>query len=431
MKILIADAFSEVHLQGLRQLGLTVDYRPQLGAADLPAAIPGCQILVVRSTQVSAATIAASDALALIVRAGAGVNTIDRAAASARGVFVANCPGQNAVAVAELTLGLLVALDRRIPDQVAELRAGTWNKKEFSRAAGLYGRTLGVVGVGAIGQAVLQRARAFGMTLLAWSRSLQPGAPGAAERARALGVRPIANLADLCGEADAVTVHVALAPETRGLLGEAAFARMRAGAFFVNTSRAEVVDHAALRQAIAEKGLRVATDVFEREPEGGGGAFADDIVRLPGVYGTHHVGASTEQAQSAIADETLRIVRSFVLGGEVPNCVNLMPPSRSPVRAELLVRHHDKVGVLAEVLAAVRRHQINVEEMQNTIFEGARAACARIRLGTRPPGELLAEIRARKDEIIHVEVLEVSQASEAPSLAPAGRGRLDAEGGRA
>lgn len=423
MKILIADAFSEVHLQGLRQLGLTVEYRPQLSAAELPAALPGCQILVVRSTQVTAAAIEAGDALALIVRAGAGVNTIDRAAASARGVFVANCPGQNAVAVAELTLGLLVALDRRIPDQVAALRAGAWDKKAFSRAAGLYGRALGVIGVGAVGQAVIQRARAFGMQVLAWSRSLPPG-PAGADRARALGARAMGSIAELCGEADAVTVHLALTPETRGLVGEAALARLRAGALFVNTARAEVVDHAALRRAIADKGLRVATDVFEREPEGATGAFGDDIVALPGVYGTHHVGAATEQAQQAIADETLRIVRAFVQGGEVPNCVNLMPPSKSPVRAELLVRHHDKVGVLAEVLAAVRRHQINVEEMQNTIFEGARAACARIRLGSRPPAELLAEIRGRRDEIIHVEVLEVSHSSAGSASTPV------ADGGR-
>jgi D-3-phosphoglycerate dehydrogenase len=400
MKILIADAFSEKHLTALRGLGLEVDYRPHLSAADLPEAVAGCQVLVVRSTQVSAATIQAGAALGLIVRAGAGVNTIDRQAASARGVFVANCPGQNAVAVAELTLGLLLSLDRRLPDQVADLRAGRWNKKEYSQAQGLFGRTLGVIGTGAIGQAVIARARAFGMQVVAWSRSLTP------EGAQALSVQRCESVPQLCGIADAVTVHVAYTPETRGLLGEAALGRLRPRAMVINTSRAEVVDGAALRRAIAEKGLRVALDVFDKEPEGGTGPFLDDVVGLPGVYGSHHVGASTEQAQEAIADETLRIVRAFVQGGNVPNCVNLMPPQRTPVRAELVVRHYDKVGVLAEVLGAIRRHQINVEEMQNQIFEGARAACARIRLGARPGPELLAEIRARTDEIIHVEVLE-------------------------
>lgn len=401
MKVLIADAFSERHLEELRRLGLQVDYRPQLGAADLPGAIDGVHILVVRSTAVGAATIEAGRALGLIVRAGAGVNTIDRKAASERGVFVANCPGQNAVAVAELTMALLLALDRRVPDQVADLRAGTWNKKEYGKAGGIYGRTLGVVGTGAIGMAVIARAQAFGMKALCWSRSLTP------ERARALGVARADTVPELCSLSDAVTVHVALAPETRGLLSEAALSRMRPGAIFINTARAEVVDGRALRQAIVDKGLRIGLDVFEREPEGASSAFGDDVVRLPGVYGTHHIGASTEQAQSAIADETLRIVRSFVKSGEVPNCVNILPPSRTPARAELVVRHQDRIGVLAEVLAAVRRHQINVEEMQNLIFEGARAACARIRLGARPGPELLAEIRSRTDEIIHVDVLEL------------------------
>ena len=167
MKILIADAFSEAHLSAFSRLGLDVDYRPQLSAAELPTAIAGVGILVVRSKQVSAATIDAGSALALIVRAGAGVNTIDLDAASRRGVFVANCPGQNAIAVAELTMGLLLALDRRLPDQVAELRAGKWNKKEFGKAAGLHGRTLGVIGTGSIGHAVIHRAQAFGMKVMA------------------------------------------------------------------------------------------------------------------------------------------------------------------------------------------------------------------------------------------------------------------------
>lgn len=401
MKILIADVFSDRHIQALRELGLEVDYRPQLSPAEFAGALPGVHILVVRGKQVSREAITAGSSLGLIVRAGAGVNTIDRQAASERGVFIANCPGQNAVAVAELTLGLLLSLDRRIPDQVADLRRGVWNKKEYGKAQGLLGRTLGVIGTGAIGQAVIARARAFGMNVLAWSRSLTP------ERAQRLGVGFCAAVPELCALSDAVSVHVALTPDTRGLLGEAALQRLRPGALFINAARAEVVDTQALRRAIAERGVRAALDVFDREPEAATGDFEDDLVKLPAVYGTHHVGASTEQAQSAIADETVRIVRSFVMGGEVPNCVNILPPQKTLARAELVVRHHDKIGVLAEVLAAVRRHQINVEQMQNQIFEGARAACARIRLSSRPSPELLAEIRARTDEIIHVDVLEI------------------------
>ncbi|TXH28530.1 MAG: hydroxyacid dehydrogenase [Elusimicrobia bacterium] len=412
MKVLVADAFSEAHLDGFRRLGLVVDYQPTIAAAELPKVVADTQILVVRSKQVSAAAIEAASALSLIVRAGAGVNTIAIDAASRRGVFVANCPGQNAIAVAELVMGLLVSLDRRIPDQVADLRAGSWNKKEYSRAQGLYGRTLGLLGVGAIGQAVAARARALGMNIVAWSRSLT------SEKARSLGISRETSVQAVCSACDALSIHVAYTPETHHLVDQAALSALRPRALLINAARAEVIDSAALRQAIAEKGLRVALDVFDHEPDKAEGRFSDDIVGLPGVYGTHHVGASTEQAQTAIADETLRIVAAFVHSGEVPNCVNVLPASQTPARAELIIRHVDRVGVLAEVLGAVRRHDINVEAMHNTIFAGARAACARIRLGTRPSAELISEIRGRGD-IIHVDVIDLPEqaAGSDPSLA--------------
>ena len=399
MRILIADAFSEKHLDLFRQMGLEVDYQPNLSKADLPGVIAGVAILVVRSTEVTAETIQTGHSLALIVRAGAGVNTIDRKAASARGVYVANCPGKNSIAVAELTLGLLLALDRRIPDNVIDLRAGTWNKKEYSKAGGLFGRTLGVIGTGSIGQEVIRRARAFGMHVIAWSRRLDE------QTARDLGVERMQTVPELCGRADAVSLHVALTPETRGLLGEAAIARLRPRAMVVNAARAEVLDSAALKRAIAQKQLRVALDVFDAEPGGATGPFTDEIVKLPGVYGTHHIGASTDQAQEAIAVETIRIVREFLERGEVPNCVNIA--QRPPAACQLNVRHLDRVGVLAEVLGAIRRHQINVGEMENVVFEGSQAAVARIKLAARPAPELLEEIRSHTDVIIHVDVVEL------------------------
>ncbi len=399
MRILIADAFSEAHLDAFRKLGLDVDYRPTLAKDELPQAVAGAHILVVRSKEVNKKTIDAGESLALIVRAGAGVNTIDRKAASARGVFLANCPGKNAIAVAELTMGLLLALDRRIPDAAADLRAGKWNKKLYSEADGLHGRTLGVIGLGSIGREVVRRARAFGMKVVAWSRSLTD------EAAAELGVERAANVPELAGRVDALTVHVALSPETRGLVGETALMRLKPRAIFINTARAEVVDGAALKRAIAEKQLRVGLDVFDHEPAGGGGAFEDEIVKSATVIGTHHIGASTRQAQEAIAEETVRIVRSFVERGEVPNCVNLC--AKSPATFQLNVRHLDQVGVLAEVLGAIRRHSINVEEMENTVFEDAVAACARIRLAARPPSELVDELRAR-EAIIHVDVVELA-----------------------
>jgi D-3-phosphoglycerate dehydrogenase len=403
MRLLVADKFSQAHLDSLRALGLTVEYKPELSAADLPKALAGVAILVVRSTQVSADAIAAADALTLIVRAGAGVNTIDRAAASRRGIFVANCPGKNSVAVAELAFALLLAIDRRIPEQVAELRAGKWNKKEFGNADGVYGKTLGIVGYGSIGREVARRARGFGMPVVAWSRSLD------AARAKADDVERAATPLELARRADVISVHLALTPETRGLLGDSFFGELKPGAIFLNTARAEVVDSAALERAVREKGLRVGTDVHPGEPDGGTGSISSPLLAFPTVYGSHHVGASTRQAESAIADEAIRIVRSFLTVGEVPNCVNLSRPA--PGGWQLILRHVDRVGVLANVLGSLRRHAINVQQMENQIFDGQkgaeRAACCTMRLASPPPPECLEEIRSRTDEVLHAELLTV------------------------
>ncbi len=393
MKILVADAFPKEQLALLGPLGLVVEHRPEVSAHDLAAAARDASILVVRSKQVSGAVFESATALSLVVRAGAGVNTIDVAAASRRGVFVANCPGQNSIAVAELAIGLVLALDRRIPDAVAELRAGRWDKKRFSEARGVFGRTLAVAGTGAIGREVARRGLALGMRVLAWSRSLDDRA------ARELGVERARDLLALAREADFLSLHLALTKETRGIVSREVLAALRPGAALVNTARAELVDQEALLEA-ARAGLRVGTDVFAGEPEKGQADFDSPLAKLPGVYGTHHVGASTEQAQDAIARETIRIVETFVRTGLVPNCVNVA--GRTPARARLVVRHYDKVGVLANVLGLIREAGINVEEVRNTVFEEAQAASCAIDLDERPPDALVSRIRARSDEVLFV-----------------------------
>jgi D-3-phosphoglycerate dehydrogenase / 2-oxoglutarate reductase len=395
MKVLIADAFPQDRLTELAALGLTIDHRPDLPAKELPAAIPGASVLVVRSKQVAAEVFAAADALSLVIRAGAGVNTIDVAAASKVGVYVANCPGQNAIAVAELAIGLMVALDRRIPDNVERIRAGQWDKKRFSEAEGLFGRTLGIAGVGPIGRETARRAQGFGMKVVAWSRSLDE------RRAAALGVGRAEDLVTLARQADVLSLHLPLSRETRGLVGREVLEALRPGALLINTARAELVDQAALLELARSGRIRVGTDVLAGEPEKGQAAFESELARLPGVYATHHIGASTAQAQDAIAAEAVRIVAAFVREGSVPNCVNIA--RSSPARARLVVRHHDKVGVLANVLGAIREAGINVEEVQNTVFEGAAAACCAIQLDVVPGEALLQRIRARRDEVIFVE----------------------------
>src|SRR5438067_10713412 len=401
MRVLIADKFEPSGRDGLQALGCEISFQPDLKDAALVEAIARQQpdVLVVRGTKVTEAMLAAAP-LKLVVRAGAGYNTIDVAAASRRGIYVANCPGKNSIAVAELAFALILALDRRIADNVIALRQGQWNKKEFSKARGLYGRTLGLVGTGQIGREMITRARAFGMPVIAWSRNLTT------ERAEELGIERADSPLDVARAADIVSVHVALKPETRTFLGADFFNAMRAGAYFINTARGEVVDQAALLHALRERGIRAGLDVYANEPTSATGEFTDEIAREPNLYGTHHIGASTDQAQEAIAAETVRIIRTFKETGKVPNVVNLA--ARTPATHLLVVRHRDRPGVLASVLGAIRAASINVQEMENIIFEGAEAAVARINLEAAPPAEVLERLKASNEDIIELSLLTIS-----------------------
>jgi D-3-phosphoglycerate dehydrogenase len=204
---------------------------------------------------------------------------------------------------------------------------------------------------------------------------------------------------------DIVSVHVALKPDTRMLIGPDFFQAMRDGAYFINTSRGETVDQAALVEAIHTKGIRAGLDVFAIEPTSAVAEFTDPIAKEPSVYGTHHIGASTDQAQEAIAAETVRIIQSFKETGQVPNVVNLA--QRTPATHRLVVRHRDRPGVLAQVLDAIKAEQINVQEMENIVFEGAEAAVARINLDKAPSQATLDRLRANNADIIELNVLEI------------------------
>ena len=292
MRVLIADKFEQSGRDGLQAIGCDVSFQPDLKDDGLTEAIrqQTPDVLVVRGTKVTEPMLAAGQ-IKLVVRAGAGFNTIDVAAASRRGIYVSNCPGKNSIAVAELAFALILALDRHIPDNVIALRGGEWNKQKFSQARGLFGRTLGLVGVGKIGAEMIPRAQAFGMPVVAWSRSLTP------ERAAELGVEYKATPADVARDADIVSVHVALNSDTKAFLGTEFFAAMREGAYFINTARGEVVDQAALMAAMKSRGIRAGLDVFAAEPTSATAEFTDEIGKEPGLYGTHHIGASTDQAQ--------------------------------------------------------------------------------------------------------------------------------------
>ncbi len=406
MKVLVADSFERSGIDGLKAAGCDVIHQPDLADDALTAAIGDthADVLVVRSTRVTAPMLDACR-LSLIVRAGAGVNTIDVAGASARGIYVSNCPGKNSIAVAELAFGLILALDRRIPDNVAELRAGTWNKKEYAKAKGLYGRTLGLLGFGSIGQEMARRARAFGMPVLVWSRRFAASAASTREAQEAFGIEVVDSPARLAARTDILSVHLALTKETKGMIGAEILDALGPGSLFINTARAEVVDHTALAAVVREKGIRVGLDVFAAEPAGATGAFSDPLVHLPVVYGTHHIGASTDQAQAAIAAETVRIVRAYQETGKVPNVVNLA--RRSAATHTLVVRHRDRPGVLAHVFDQLRADHLNVQETENIIFEGAEAAIARINLDGAPGSAALERITSGNDDIISLQVVTI------------------------
>jgi D-3-phosphoglycerate dehydrogenase len=398
MNVLVADKFPERGLAGLRSAGCEVEYAPDLKKEDLADALKSsaAEVLIVRGTEVPGEALRAGR-LAVVVRAGAGYNTIDVKTASELGIYVTNCPGKNSVAVAELAMGLLLSLDRQIPDGVSDLRGGVWNKAKYSKADGLFGRTLGIIGTGSIGQEVAARALAFGMKVVAWSRSLTD------EKAGALGVTRLVSPVEVAAAADGVSLHLALKPETRGLLGEDFFAAMKPGAFFINTARAELVDEPALLDAVRNKKVRAALDVFRGEPAGGTGPVNSALFKEPGVYGSHHIGASTEQAQDAIAEESVRITREYKATGRVPNCVNIA--QRTPATHLLVVRHRDRVGVLAHVFGKLKDAGINVEQTENIVFEGATAAIARIHVDDEPGASTLEAIRAGSDDVIALSVV--------------------------
>jgi D-3-phosphoglycerate dehydrogenase len=399
MKTLIADSFPQSYVSEISNLGVEVQYKPKLKAEELAANIGDASILIVRSTEVRADCINSGKNLSLIIRAGAGVNTIDVKAANARGIYVANCPGKNSIAVAELTIALLLSLDRRIVENVSDLRGGKWNKSEYSKADGVFGKTIGIIGVGQIGKEVITRAKAFGLRVIAWSRSLTP------EKAEKLGIERASSVETLVPQCDIVSVHVALKPETRNIINKNIIHSMKPGTIFLNTSRAEVVDEAALREAVTAGIVKVGADVFSNEPEEKSGPYSHPLAMMPGVYGTHHIGASTNQAQNAVAAEVVSIINDYMHQGTVRNWVNRA--KKTAAKWQLVVRHFDKPGVLANVLDDLKASKINVQEVENVIFEGQQTACCTMKLDARPADEIVGGIRKRVDEVIQVSLIEL------------------------
>lgn len=398
MKILLADSLPDASVQRLQAAGDEVRVDGSLGADDLATALAGFEVLVVRSTRVTEEALRAADELALVVRAGAGTNTIDCEVAAELGIFVCNVPGKNALAVAELTLGLLIAVDRHIADATGDLRAGIWNKAAYSRADGLFGSTMGIIGLGDIGIATAERASAFGIDVIAEEKPDR--SEDAVARALRAGVRFVADRDALLGASDIVSLHVPGGASTAGMVDADFLAKMKNDAILLNTSRGDVIDESALISAMDDRGIRAGLDVFADEPGGGAGEFDSALARHPAVVATHHIGASTEQAQNAVADGTVDAIDAYRRGGIV-NCVNMeVAPPRA---ATLTIRHRDRVGVLAAVLMLLRGAELNVSNMSNKIFSGSKAAVATIDVAAIPSDALVEEVRSH-EHVINVAV---------------------------
>lgn len=322
MRVLIADKFEDQGIEGLRALGCEVTVEPDLSPETLPEAMTRLdpEVLVVRSTKVPAAAIDAGTSLKSIIRAGSGYDNIDHAHAASKGVPVSNCPGMNAVAVAELAMGHLINLDRRLAEQDTQLKSGRWNKKEFSNARGLRGMNLLVHGFGAIGQEVAARAQAFGMHIYATTRHVD------SSHFESMGITLVESdrdtILEVLPEMDAISVHVPVTEETKGSCDAAFFDAMKPGAYFVNTSRGPVVDEAALAEACRTKGIRAGLDVYCEQPGFKDGEWKPEIASVSGVYCTHHCGASTDQAQLAVAEKVVELVKGLKNTGSVSCVIN-------------------------------------------------------------------------------------------------------------
>jgi D-3-phosphoglycerate dehydrogenase len=394
LKVLIADKFPEKYIQQMKELNLEVVYEPKLGEQDLVEAAKEVDILVVRSTKVNEETIKNSKNLNLIIRAGSGVNNINIQEANKKGIYVANCPGMNAVAVAELAVGLMIALDRFIPDNVIDFRNGVWNKNKYSKGQGIKGKTLGIIGVGAIGKEVAKRAHAFEMNV--YGKDIT--------RIEGVQIKDFSEMDQLLPLCDIVTVHLPATEDTIGLFNKEMFGYMKDGALLINTSRHNVIVEEDLLEAIKEKNIRFAGDVFKGEPETKTGEVKSHFQNNPNVYITHHIGASTAQAQDAVAEETVKVITHYANSGIIDHWVNRA--KITDAHYQLVVKHYDKPGVLAGVLELLREGNINIEEIENVIFDGGIAASCTMKLINAATADMLKKMSENPNviSVSHVEI---------------------------
>lgn len=350
MKILVADDLPGIALDILRAEGWTVDARSGRAPAALASDLADADALVVRSaTKVTPALIAAAPALRAIARAGTGVDNVDVAAASARGIVVMNAPGANSISVAELTMALLLALARKIPAADASMKQGAWDKKSFLGEE-VRGKTLGLAGLGRIGQEVARRARAFDMVIIAHDPFIN------AHIAHELGIE-LVSLDELCARADYLSLHMPATAETRHLFDAARFAACRKGLRIINTARGDLIDEAALADAIESGHIGgAALDVFQQEP-----TQDHRLQKLPQVVATPHIAASTREGQELVGVETATALRDYLKTGVIRNAVNFPSVAAEEFgRLQPFVEVARRLGSLLGQMGAARIEALSV-----------------------------------------------------------------------
>jgi len=359
---MIADLFSQDGIKTLEEAKHTVMYNKDLSGDSLLQAMEIHQpdILVVRSTKVTTEVIDVNPNLGLIIRAGAGTDTIDVAHASTKGLYVANCPGKNATAVAELAMGLIVSIDRRLGENYLLQKEGKWRKGMFSKCLGLKGRTLGLIGFGNISERVAARALAFEMKIVAYD---------VVER-NTKGVRFVSSPDEVLAEADIVSLHVPNLPSTKGMVDAEFLRKMKTNGVLINTARGELINEDDLINHLeSNQDFWYGTDVLKGEPSSKECDFEHPLAMHPRVYGSHHIGASTKQAEAEIGEEAVRVAQVFASTGQIDD-VNWVNKNRIPSKKILVIKANKSPTTFTEVYTALEANEWEVSSTESTTCAG-------------------------------------------------------------
>lgn len=396
MKILVACRLPDAALDELKSLGAEVIYQPELAGPGLAEQLRDVAILVVGRQRVAREIILAAPQLQMIVRDGTGTLNIAVDEASTQGIFVTHCLFREAAAIAEMTLGLLVALDRQLLDQGLQPSDDvTARRADDINAMGLVGRTLGILNYGPVGREVAARARAFGMNVLACA------GPHCDPLTHEWGIEFVHSPRDLARRSDAISVYVPLDDAKERFINSELIGSLKARALLVHIGHPNAVDEPALYDAVKAGRVRAALDFYSSEAAGEMLRHRSKLLGLHGAVVTHRLADATERAREVIAGEVIRIVRQFLVTGEALNCVNLV--ERSHATWQLLLRLRDAVGVMASVMDEIRADGINAQEIGCRLFQGGRAAWVSISLNERPSDDMLAALRGLQG-VIHVDL---------------------------